>query len=307
MSKDLETIADYYKERSSNSLSQHYAFNIREYKTGTSHFNINMRKYCSFTTPYNRRDFYKVGLIIGKGTLHYGSHAINIDRPALFLPCPTTPYSWTCIEKKQEGFFCLFNYEFFTENRSLESFKKTSLFKEWGKPLFFLSPEELTLAHTYFQQMYTMAQSDYPLKYEVIRNLLALLLHQALQLKVEDIALEDQNASMRLFRLFDQLLNKQFPLDSPAYPLAMRRPIDYANKLNVHVNHLNSSIKSATGKTTSQHLVDRLLLEAKNLLINTDWDIAQVGYTLGFDQPSHFTHFFKKHVQITPLHFRNHL
>ncbi|SEI48501.1 AraC-type DNA-binding protein [Myroides marinus] len=230
---------------------------------------------------------------------------MTIDRPALFLPCPTIPYEWECISSQQEGFFCLFNQEFLVEHSTIEFFKKTSLFKEWSKPFIFLDKEQQELASSYFKQMYQMAQSDYPLKFEIIRNLLALLLHQALQLKVEDLKLEETPSNSRLYRLFDELLNKQFPLDSPAYPLNLKTASDYATALNVHVNHLNASIKSVTSKTTTQIIKERLLHEAKNLLKNTSWDIAEVGYTLGFEQPSHFNNFFKKNAGVTPLKYKN--
>lgn len=301
MSKHLETIGDHYRE---NTIS-HYAFDASDYQYGKSHFNINIRKYCNFNTPYNRRDYYKVCLIIGEGVFKYGEHTLILDRPALFLPCPTIPYEWECLSNQQEGFFCLFNQEFLVEHSTIEFFKKTSLFKEWSKPFIFLDEEQLELASTYFKQMYAMAQSDYPLKFEIIRNLLALLLHQALQLKVEDLKLDETPNSTRLYRLFDELLNKQFPLDSPAYPLNLKTASDYATALNVHVNHLNASIKSVTSKTTTQLIKERLFEEAKNLLKNTSWDIAEVGYTLGFDQPSHFNNFFKKNAGVTPLKYKN--
>lgn len=301
MSKDLETISDHYRE---NTVS-HYAFDISDYQCGKSHFNINIRKYCNFNTPYNRRDYYKVCLIIGEGVFKYGDHRIVIDKPALFLPCPTIPYEWECLSNQQEGYFCLFNQEFLVEHSTIEFFKKTSLFKEWSNPFIFLNEVQQELASTYFKQMYEMAQSDYPLKFEIIRNLLALLLHQALQLKVEDVKLEESTSSTRLYRQFDALLNKQFPLDSPAYPLNLKTASDYATALSVHVNHLNASIKSATNKTTTQLIKERLFDEAKNLLKNTCWDIAEVGYTLGFDQPSHFNNFFKKHAGITPLKYKS--
>ena len=121
---------------------------------------------------------------------------------------------------------------------------------------------------------------------------------------MDDVEINENPANVRLYRLFDELLNKQFPLDSPAYPLQLKQASDYATQLNVHVNHLNSSIKSVTNKTTTQLIKDKIYNEAKNLLIFTDWDIAEVGYTLGFEQPSHFNNFFKKYGNVSPLKFR---
>lgn len=301
MSDQLETIEDYYNRIRKNQVK---VFDSDDFETGKSHFNISTRKYCSFKSPYNRRDYYKVSFIIGKGTFQYGPHELYIDRPVLFFPSPSIPYSWEC-EGEQEGYFCLFNQEFFHENPEFNLFKKTSLFKEWSKPIVFLTEEQTALATLYFEQMHKLNNSSYPFRCSSIKNHLASVLHLALENRVEDIHPHELPANIRLYRLFDELLNKQFPLDSPAYPLALRTPADFANHLNVHVNHLNSSVKSVTNLTTTQIIKERMFEESKNLLKYTNWDISEIGYTLGFDQPSHFNNFFKKHAQTSPLKFKN--
>jgi AraC family transcriptional activator of pobA len=72
----------------------------------------------------------------------------------------------------------------------------------------------------------------------------------------------------------------------------------------VHVNHLNRVVRDATGKTTSQHLSERLLLEATDLLQHSNWSIADIADALGFAYPSYFNKFFKKHTGCTPLQMR---
>lgn len=289
MSDQLETIEDYYNRIRKNQIK---VFDTDDFETGKSHFNISMRKYCSFRSPYNRRDYYKVSFIIGKGTFQYGPHQLYIDRPVLFFPSPNIPYSWEC-EGEQEGYFCLFNQEFFHGNPEFNLFKKTSLFKEWSQPIVFLTEEQTLLATLYFEQMYKLNNSPYPYRCSSIKNHLASVLHLALENRVDDVHPSELPANVRLYRLFDELLNKQFPLDSPAYPLALRTPSDFASHLNVHVNHLNSSVKSVTNLTTTQIIKERMFEESKNLLKYTNWDISQIGYTLGFDQPSHFNNFLR--------------
>jgi AraC family transcriptional activator of pobA len=75
--------------------------------------------------------------------------------------------------------------------------------------------------------------------------------------------------------------------------------------LSVHVNHLNRAIRITTGKTTTEHIFDRLISEAKALLKHTNWNISEIGYCLGFEEPAHFNHFFKKQTSLTPSAFRN--
>jgi AraC-like DNA-binding protein len=87
--------------------------------------------------------------------------------------------------------------------------------------------------------------------------------------------------------------------------LELRSAKDYADKLAVHVNHLNKALKDSTGKTTTHIIGDRIAQEAKILLKHTDFNVSEIAYGLGFEEVSHFSNFFKKKVSITPLAFRS--
>ncbi|RAJ11181.1 AraC-like DNA-binding protein [Chitinophaga skermanii] len=301
MSRQLETLSDFYRDRS----SIQFPFSTADIETGKSHFNVNIRKYCNFKTPYNRRDFYKITLILGVGEINYGGNTILIDRPALLIPCPAVPYSWVSMSDEQDGYYCLFNQEFFNEHYQFDIFKRSPLFKAWSEPVIFLDEQQLTLIKVYFEQMLALAQGEYPYKYEAVRNLLCLLMHTILvEHPADTLTPNDLPASSRLLKNFDELLHQQFPLDSPENPLTMKSAADFAKVLNVHVNHLNAVIKGATGHTTTNIIKSRIVEEAKTLLLNTQWDISEVGYCLGFDEPAHFNNFFKKLTQTTPLQYR---
>jgi AraC-like DNA-binding protein len=113
------------------------------------------------------------------------------------------------------------------------------------------------------------------------------------------------NASQRILTLFLELLERQFPIDETHQSVSLRSASDFAEKLNVHVNHLNRAIKETTDKTTSRIIAERLLQEAKILLKQTSWTVTEVAFALGFNEVTHFNNFFKKHVQASPIKFRN--
>ncbi len=85
----------------------------------------------------------------------------------------------------------------------------------------------------------------------------------------------------------------------------MRTASDFANQLNVHVNHLNRAVKETIQKTTSQLIAERLLIESKIMLKLSKWNVGDIAYALGFKEVTHFNNFFKKHLRITPMKFRN--
>jgi AraC family transcriptional regulator, transcriptional activator of pobA len=112
------------------------------------------------------------------------------------------------------------------------------------------------------------------------------------------------NAADRITRLFLELLERQFPIDSPERVLRLKKPGDYAYSLSIHVNHLNHAVREVTGKPTSFHIAERVANEAKALLKNTDWSVADIAYSLGFEYPSYFNNFFRKNTGATPLSLR---
>jgi AraC-like DNA-binding protein len=146
--------------------------------------------------------------------------------------------------------------------------------------------------------------SDYRYKYDLIRNYVHELIHFALKMKPSETLYQHKDASTRLTAVFTELLERQFPIESPGQKFTMRSATDFASQLAVHVNHLNHAIRETTGKTTTAHIQERMTAEAKVLLKHTDWNISEISESLGFREPAHFNNFFKKHTSVTPTQFR---
>ncbi|WP_050784315.1 AraC family transcriptional regulator [Pedobacter sp. BAL39] len=112
-------------------------------------------------------------------------------------------------------------------------------------------------------------------------------------------------APNRIFNLFSTLLEKQFPVEDHTQPIELRSPSEFASRLNIHVNHLNRTLKTIAQKTTSQLINERILREAKSLLRHTDWSVATISFVLGFSELTNFHTFFKKHTNWSPVRFRH--
>ena len=101
-----------------------------------------------------------------------------------------------------------------------------------------------------------------------------------------------------------ELLEQQFPITSPAHCMILRHPVDYAQRLAIHVNYLNRVLKINTGKTTSQLISERTIRDAQELLAHTTWNIVEIAWCLGYEDVSHFIKSFKKYGGTTPTAFR---
>src|SRR5690606_3766796 len=81
----------------------------------------------------------------------------------------------------------------------------------------------------------------------------------------------------------------------------------FAKQLSVTEKRLNQATKSVLGKTPKQVVDDRVMLEAKRLLAHTTESIKEIGYSLGFEEPTNFIKYFRKHHNCTPVEFREQL
>jgi AraC-like DNA-binding protein len=171
--------------------------------------------------------------------------------------------------------------------------------------IFQLNQKQYEEIEAIFIKMHNEIRSEYQFKYDLLRNYVIELLHNGQKLKPMDSLIDNMNASSRITSLFLELLERQFPIESSTQSLLLRNPKDYAETLNVHVNHLNKTLKERTGKTTTEIITSRILQESKILLKNTTWNVSEISNSLGFEEVAHFSNFFKKQSGLSPLAFRN--
>lgn len=253
--------------------------------------------------PYKRRDFYKIMLVKGHSRVHYADRVISVKKQALSFSNPQIPYKWECTENITSGVFCIFDRHFFHHFGNLSQY---AVFQPGGRHMFELTDEQYNQLEQVFQRMFTEIESGYIHKYDLMRNMVFELLHFAMKLDA-GATLEKQavNAAERIATLFLELLERQFPIDENHRELELRSASDFAGQLNIHVNHLNRAVKERSGKTTTQVIAERVVQEAKILLKHSSWNVTEISDALGFTEVTHFNNFFKRHVQLSPLKFRN--
>jgi AraC family transcriptional activator of pobA len=270
-------------------------------------FSVIGENQCSLAS-YNRRDYYKISLVLkGSSRFMFAHRGIDITAPALVFTNPLIPYSWETGDEIPAGFFCLFSDTFLHTSGRMESLQESPLFKVGGEPIYSLNKNQADYLQSIFERMKIEADGDYIYKYDIIRNQLSLIIHEAIKMQPAMAYFTPANASERIAQLFLNLLEKQFPVDSPDNMLPLKRAGDYAVQLSVHVNHLNAAVQEVTGKSTTMHINERLLAEAKSLLNYTEWSVGDIAFSLGFEYASYFNNFFKKHSGTTPLTFRKSL
>jgi AraC family transcriptional activator of pobA len=255
--------------------------------------------------PYNRRSYYKISIIRGKNKAAYADKEIHIEKNALLFATPKIPYHWLPEDDNQFGYFCVFTSEFLLQSKSGVVLDDLPIFQPGGFPVFQVTEDEADTIEQIFVKMYKELESDYAYKYDLLRNYVLELIHYGQKLQPATLTHPPHNASSRVLSLFVELLERQFPIASTNQKLNLRTAKDYANRLAVHVNHLNKIVKENTGKTTTDLIGGRVVQEAKIMLKQTDWNISEISNCLGFEQVAHFSNFFKKRTNASPIGFRS--
>lgn len=294
-----ENLEDFYQQKF-NKLPSGLSSDV-------GHFNVFRLEEClnpdGVPVKYSRRDFYKISMIRGHNVYHYADKSIEINGTALIFFNPQIPYTWETRSGNNTGYFCIFKEAFFT-SKVRGNLHELPMFSFGGKPAYVLDDSSDQHISSIFEKMLAEINSRYTYKYDLLGHHVMELVYDALKQHPHQLLHQHPDANARLTAIFNELLERQFPIESPGQRYILRSPKDFAKQLAVHVNHLNRAIRQTTGKTTTELIAKRLIAEAIALLKHADWNISEIGYSLGFEEPSHFNNFFKKQTQKTPSAYR---
>jgi AraC-like DNA-binding protein len=155
--------------------------------------------------------------------------------------------------------------------------------------------DELT---AYFQQIEKeFVNTDDAWHYDLLRNSLHNFLLQAERQRRQSGFKEIKKGDdLDYLTLFKELVGQHFK--------EYKSVNHYARQINVSEKRLGQATLKTIGKTPKQVIDDRIVLEAKRLLTHTSQSIKQIGYYLGFEEPTNFIKYFRKHEGVTPIEFR---
>lgn len=133
-------------------------------------------------------------------------------------------------------------------------------------------------------------------KEEILRLLLKVLLLKAERIK-QTVAAEQKNTEwLILFGRFKEHLAEHIA--------STRNVKDLAAMLRISPKHLNTVCKAITGCTAKQFIDDSVVLEIKRQLVTSASSVQEIAFAFGFDEPTNFVKYFKKHSGLSPARFR---
>jgi len=259
-----------------------------------------VRGYISLLTVPHRTDFYHVFLFENCSPNHL------VD----FYPVNISPYTVLFLDKervhqfdpglKYKGRVLIFTDDFFCATGSDAKFLRgATLFNDMSGRLD-IKPDKLVFKK--FSDIYDAIAEESALppdqvKYGLLKN----LVHNVMLLIEREKRKQGNTAGKKGEELnyalsFRELLEKDFFKSKKVY--------EYAAKLNISEKKLGQSTAKVLGKSPKELIDERVLLEAKRLLIHASTSVKEIGFQLGFDEPTNFIKYFNKHTGNSPAMFR---
>lgn len=247
----------------------------------------------------HRHDYYTVLLIEDAK----GEHVVDYKR---FKFSPLEVYfigpgqiHQVAASERPKGWVFTFSREFLVENNIPERFiTNINLFKTFGdSPPLSLDSETFDRLMNIVREMEVCLPQSFTYRGRALGALLQLfLIYCNNSLNLDAKQLDEEHAGVCILRDFKNLVNQKFQ--------DWHKVNEYASEIHITSKHLSQTIKNLTGKSAKEVIQDRLLLEAKRLLLHTNLTIKEVAYRIGFEEPLHFSGFFKKRAGVSPTNFR---
>ena len=246
----------------------------------------------------HRHSFYQIVFFTNGG----GMHAIDFNEFAvkpfhIYFMIPGQVHSWDfdgVMDGYVVNFSSLFFQSFLLRPDYLDSFLFFNGTTDDG--VINLSEKAGSALGILFENLVAQSGQNSVFREDMARAILIQIfisIEQTEFLQRENSKVNSRNSLIKNFQL---LVEKKF--------INLRLPSEYADLLNVTPNHLNALTKEHLGKQAGEIIRDRMILEAKRLLVNVDLSVSEIAYKLNFSDNSYFVKFFKKEVGVTPDVFR---
>lgn len=198
-----------------------------------------------------------------------------------------------------DGKVILFTDTFFCKSESDTKFlRSTILFND----LFAVSQIQLSKTASLFADLFQLMETELEnekdsSQSDILKNLLHnLLLLSERERRKQDFTEIKKGADLDYLMLFKDLLDANYR--------KLKKVSDYAKKISVTEKRLNQATSKILDKSPKQMIDERIMLEAKRLLAHTNESVKEIGFDLGFDEPTNFIKYFRKHSHLTPVEFR---
>ena len=233
----------------------------------------------------------------------YGQSHYDFDEGVMSFIAPQQVISNIPEDHQPEGWSLVFHPDFIRRHSLNTRIKSCEFFSYAVNEALHLSEKEEDTVVTIMQMLRTEIEKGIDHYSEsVILSYIDLLLSYADRFyNRQFITRKTMNSD--LLTKFDELLSACFT-EKNTVNMTLPSVQYFSDKLHLSPNYLSNMLRSLTGKSTQQHIQDKLIERSKELLATTNLSVAEIAYLFGFEYPQSFNKLFKNKTQYTPLAYR---
>lgn len=250
------------------------------------------------TVPHRAQFYHILWIEKGNGTHFVDFNPIKIeDNTILFVPYNSV--NMFDVDGSYQGKAILFTNNFFCKNNQDHQFLHSSiLFSDlYTTANLKVNPQisDLKVLLNFMATEYNRVQDS--AQFQILHNMLHIFLLQSeREMRKQGFEELKPSANLDYLILFKELLEQKFCTEKSVNK--------YASELSISEKQLHKATTTLLNKSPKQIIAERILLEAKRLLAHSNQPIKEIAYELGYDEPTNFIKYFRKHTNSTPSEFR---
>jgi AraC family transcriptional regulator, transcriptional activator of pobA len=259
-----------------------------------------MQKVSSALVPHRHNYYTIIWVRQGSGLHHIDFRSYTVDTDTIYFLTPEQVHHLQ-LDEGAKGYVLLFTPDFLHEHGLSQQWIENTgfFFKCDDMAPFHLEPgmDIKNLEHLVYHVRDEFKQAGvYYL--DAIASWLKLFLLECkrLSVRLEPRSGMKTNTRTQLLKQFRSLLEIHYT--------DWHKVSEYALALHITPNYLNEVISVETGTSAKDFILNRIMLEAKRYAGYTELSAKEVAYTLGFEDPSHFSKLFRQHQEQSFSEFR---
>jgi len=249
-------------------------------------------------------NFYKISYKrVFSGKVKYGQNYYDFDEGGLSFFAPKQLITASGDEADYGGYTLLVHPDFIRNHALGKNIADYGFFAYAVNEALYLSAREKEVITGIFVNIETELNSAIDsVSQDVLVSQVELLLNYSKRFYNRQF-ITRKSANNELLSRFEQLLANSFGEVNLAKN-GVPGVSDLSSQLNVSPHYLSDMLRTITGQNTQQHIHNKLIEKAKELLSTTGLSVAEVAYKLGFEHPQSFNKVFKRMTEMTPVEFR---
>jgi AraC family transcriptional activator of pobA len=262
-------------------------------------FRSHLNQHHHFILAPHKHNFY-LSVLFTRGS---GTHEIEFDRfdikpGRIFMLGPGKVHTWQ-LSKDIDGYIFFHTREFYDFNFTYDKVENYPFFSSLrNSPLIALNGTDQKKLEPVFKEVVEEYRQNELMKFQKIASLVNVLYITLARKYLPQQLREKQNLYfLAKVKKFEDLVDTNFK--------TVKSPKEYAKMMFISERHLNRLCKISLNKTITELITERIILEAKRMLVFSKESVSEIISELGYTDSSYFFRLFKKKTALTPLEFKN--